>query len=132
MLRIFDANQQQVRTLRTNADSGFNRFWWGMEGKGIRSVGSRRGARRGGADAGSIVDEPGGFPVDPGTYKVVMSLGNNIADSMTVVINDDPNAPKSKAVRDALRAANDRLDKSALKLVDLTDRLNEAEEIIKK
>jgi len=49
-----------------------------------------------------------------------------------VTINDDPNAPTSKKIRDAIRNANTRLDKSSLKLVDLTDRLTEADDIVKK
>jgi hypothetical protein len=103
-----------------------------MEGKGIRASG--QGGRGGGGRgaARNNVDEPGGLPVDPGTYKVVIDLGKNLSDSMMVVVNDDPNAPRSKELRDALRAVNTRLDKSALKLVDLTDRLTEADEIIKK
>jgi hypothetical protein len=118
-----------------HADSGFNRFYWGMEGKGIRSAGQSgrgSGGGRGGAGRGGALNEPGGLPVDPGTYKVVLSLSKELTDSMQVIVNDDPNAPKSKELRDALRAANTRLDKSALKLVDLTDRLTEADDIIKK
>lgn len=136
VVKIFNANNEQVRMLRVNADSGFNRFYWGMEGKGIRAAGQGGrgggGGGRGGAGRGSGANEPGGLPVDPGTYKVVLTLGKDLTDSMQVVVNDDPNAPKSKELRDAIRAANTRLDKSALKLVDLTDRLTEAEDIIKK
>jgi photosystem II stability/assembly factor-like uncharacterized protein len=130
-VKIFNANNEQVRTLRIKADSNFNRFYWGMEGKGIRASG--QGGRGGGRGAArNSLDEPGGLPVDPGTYKVVVDLGKDVSDSMMVVVNDDPNAPRSKELRDALRAANTRLDKSSLKLVDLTDRLTEADEIIKK
>lgn len=130
-IKIFNVNNEQVRTLRIKADSGFNRLYWGMEGKGIKASGQgNRGGGRGAAR--NSVDEPGGLPVDPGTYKVVVDLGKDISDSMMVVVNDDPNAPRSKELRDALRAANTRLDKSALKLVELTDRLTEAEDIIKK
>jgi photosystem II stability/assembly factor-like uncharacterized protein/gas vesicle protein len=130
-IKIFNATNEQVRTLRIKADSGFNRFYWGMEGKGIRASGQgNRGGGRGAAR--NTVDEPGGLPVDPGTYKVVVDLGKDVSDSMMVVVNDDPNAPKSKELRNALRAANTRLDKSALKLVDLSDRLTEADDIIKK
>lgn len=129
-IRIFDAGNVQVRTLRTKADSGFNRFYWGMEGKGVRQAGGGRGGRRGGGGAGEA--EPGGLPVDPGTYKVVFSLGKDHTDSTLVVVNDDPNAPLSKEIRDAIRKANARLDKQTLKLAALNDRLTEADEIIKK
>lgn len=128
-VHIYDANNVQVRTLRTKADSGFNRFYWGMEGKGIRQAGGGRG-RRGGGGAGN--NEPGGLPVDPGTYKVVFSLGRDHADSTLVTVNDDPNAPLSKEIRDAIRKANARLDQQSLKLTSLVDRLTEADEIVKK
>lgn len=132
-VRIFDANNVQVRTLRTKADSGFNRFYWGLEGKGIRQSGGGRrggGGRFGGGERPA--DEPGGLPVDPGTYKLVLSLGKDLSDSTLVTVNDDPKAPTSKEIREAIRKANTRLDKSSLKLVDLTDRLTEADDIVKK
>ena len=133
-VRIFDVNNTQVRSLKAKADSGFNRFYWGMEGKGIRSAGGGGrgggGGRRGGG--GGTENEPGGLPVDPGTYKVVVSLGKDLSDSMMVTVNDDPNAPLQKEVRDGIRKASARLDKSQLKLVDLTDRLTEADDIVKK
>jgi photosystem II stability/assembly factor-like uncharacterized protein len=129
IVKIFNANNEQVRTLRIKADSNFNRFYWGMEGKGIRA--SAQGGRGTRGAARNILDEPSGLAVDPGIYKVVLDLGKELKDSMMVVVNDDPNAPKPKALRDALRATNTRLDKSALKLVDLTDRLTESDEIIK-
>ncbi|MEN9684960.1 MAG: hypothetical protein RLZZ28_746 [Bacteroidota bacterium] len=134
-VRIFDANNVQVRSLKTRADSGFNRFYWGMEGRGIRSVGGGRGGGGGGGGRGGggrNNDEPGGLPVDPGTYKVVLSLGRELTDSMLVTVNDDPNAPISKEIRDAIRKANARLDKAALKIVDLTERITEADELVKK
>ncbi len=136
-IRIFDANNTQVRMLRTLADTGFNRFYWGMEGKGIRqAAGGGRGGGGGGAGrfggGGRGGNEPPGLPVDPGTYKVVLSLGRDMSDSMMVTINDDPNSPVSKAIRDAIRSASARLDKSSLKLVNLTERLTEADDLVKK
>ena len=72
------------------------------------------------------------MPVDPGTYKVVFSLGREFSDSLMVVVNDDPNSPTPKAVRDALRAANTRMEKSINKLTALNDRLTEVEGIMQK
>ncbi|MCK9403505.1 MAG: hypothetical protein M0Q26_08905 [Chitinophagaceae bacterium] len=129
-VKIYDAGDVLVRTLRTKADSGFNRFYWGMEGKGIRQAGGGRRGGRGGNRGGDA--EPGGLPVDPGTYKVVVSIGKDLSDSMLVVVNDDPKAPITKEVRSAIRKANARLDKSSLKLVELIDRLTEADDIVKK
>jgi hypothetical protein len=129
VVKIFNAENKQVRMLKVKADSGFNRFYWGMEGKGIRQVGSRSGGRRGGS---GNTTEPGGLPVDPGTYKVVISLSKENTDSMMVVVNDNPMAPVSKEIRDGKRKFAERLDKTILKLTDLTDRLTESDEIIKK
>ncbi|NCT93095.1 MAG: hypothetical protein GXC72_01620 [Chitinophagaceae bacterium] len=135
MIRIYDASNNLVRTLRTNTDTGFNRYYWGMEGRGIRQAGGGGrggggGGRFGGGGAGA--NEPGGLPVDPGTYKVVLSLGRNMSDSTMVTVNDDPYAPTPKEVRDAIRKASARLDKSVLKLTDLADRMSEADQIITK
>lgn len=132
IVKIYDAGNVQVRTLRTKADSGFNRFYWGLEGKGIRQQTGGDGRRGGRGGKKSEDAEPGGLPVDPGTYKVVLSVGKDLSDSMLVVVNDDPKAPVSKEVRTAIRKANTRLDTSSLKLVELTDRLMEADDIVKK
>jgi len=133
-IAIYDANGVNVRNLRTKADTGFNKYYWGMEGRGIRQAGGGGrgggGGRFGGAGGGSA--EPGGLPVNPGTYKVVMSLGRDLKDSTMVVVNDDPNAPTPLAVRNAIRAANARMEKSIVKLTALNDRLTEVDEIMKK
>ncbi len=134
-VRVLDASGVVVRNLRAKADTGFNRFYWGMEGRGIRQAGGGGrggggGGRFGGGGGGNA--EPGGLPVDPGTYKVVLTLGKDMTDSMMVVVNDDPNAPTSKEVRDAIRKANARMEKSTIKLTALNDRITEAEEIMKK
>ncbi|TAF50843.1 MAG: hypothetical protein EAZ62_07285, partial [Sphingobacteriia bacterium] len=133
-VRIMDAKGVNVRNLRVRVDSGFNRMYWGMEGRGVRTGGGGGrggGGFRGGPGGGGNA-EPGGLPVDPGTYKVVISLGRDLSDSMVVVVNDDPNAPTPLVVRDAMRKANARLDASAVKIGALNDRMAEAEETIKK
>jgi hypothetical protein len=110
-----------------------------MEGKGIRVGGGGAGRPGGGGGGGRFGgrggggnDEPGGLPVDPGTYKVVFSLGRDLTDSMMVVVNDDPNAPTSKEVRDALRKFNSRVEKSTIRLGSLNEKLTEADDVIKK
>jgi photosystem II stability/assembly factor-like uncharacterized protein len=133
-IRIMDAAGNNVRNLRTRADSGFNKFYWGMEGKGIRAAGGGGrgggGGRFGGGGGGAA--EPGGLPVDPGTYKVIISLGRDLSDSMMVVVNDDPKAPTSKELRDAIRKANTRMEQSTMKLTALNDRITEVEDIMRK
>ena len=36
MVRIYNSNNEQIRTLRWAIDSGFNRLYWGMEEKGFQ------------------------------------------------------------------------------------------------
>ena len=81
---------------------------------------------------GGAPQEAPGLPVDPGTYKVVVSIGRNLSDSTMLVVNDDPYAPTSKEVRDAIRKANARLDKTTEKLNTLNERMTEADGIIAK
>jgi photosystem II stability/assembly factor-like uncharacterized protein len=136
-MRIYDANNVLVRTLTAKADTGLNRYYWGMEGRGVRIPGGGGFGGRGGGGGrfgggGGATAEPAGLPVDPGTYKVVMNLGRNISDSTTIVVNDDPYAPTPKAVRDALRKAVDRLNKSSIRLGTLNERFSDAEGIMNK
>ena len=129
VIKIFNSVNEQVRMIRTKVDTGFNRYYWGMEGKGVRQPG---GGRRGGGGGTESRNEPAGLPVDPGTYKAVVSLGATLNDSVMVIVNDDPNSPTPKEIRDAKRRMATRLDSSSVKITDLTDRLTDADEIIKK
>lgn len=128
IIRIYDAANKQLRMLRSKTDSGFNRMYWSLDGAGIRQPGG--GGGRGGSDTSR--NEPGGLPVDPGIYKAVISLGKDLKDSLMITVSDDPNAPTDKRIRDASRKYSERLDKSGQKLLDLFDRLAEAEDVIKK
>jgi NACalpha-BTF3-like transcription factor len=112
-----------IRTLQWNADSGFNRMYWGMEEKGIRFPGSPKPAPG--------APEPGGFQVLAGTYKVVLSYAG-ASDSTMVTVKDDPRLGNRNDVKIAQRKMVDRLQKSAEKLTDLMDRLTEADEVCNK
>jgi uncharacterized protein YdcH (DUF465 family) len=49
-----------------------------------------------------------------------------------IVVNADPNAPDNKEIYDAKMAMLNRLDKSTMRLTEITDRFTEAEETIAK
>lgn len=145
-IRIYNTSNELVRTLRTRVDSGYNKYYWGMEGRGERMPGAGGGAGRGGAGGGGgarpgaggfgggggLNNEPAGLPVYPGTYKVVLTLGQNMSDSTTIVVNDDPYAPTPIEVRDALRKATERMNKIQFRVGSLNERLSEADGIITK
>ncbi|HEY6063450.1 MAG TPA: hypothetical protein VIV35_07560 [Chitinophagaceae bacterium] len=123
MVRIYNANNELIRTLRWNVDSGFNRQYWGMEEKGVRQPGSPKplpGAA-----------EPGGLQVLPGTYKLVITYARAF-DSTFVTVKDDPRLGNRNDIKLAQRKMYDRLRKSADKLTEGMDRLTEADEVCTK
>jgi hypothetical protein len=123
IVKIYDEKNEVIRSLKFKVDTGFNRAYWGFEMKGIRVPNSPKPK----ADA----QEPRGFPVFPGTYKLVMSLGAEM-DSTSIIVNADPNVPADRAMYDAKMTMMNRLNKSTERLTEITDRLTEAEETIAK
>jgi hypothetical protein len=109
--------------MQLKVDTGFNRFYWGFEMKGIRFPGSvkpKTGA-----------PEPGGLAVFPGTYKFVYTM-NKDSDSALMIVKADPKVPASKEMYDARMLFNKRLEKSFDKLTAVTDQLTDADETIMK
>jgi hypothetical protein len=98
-------------------------MYWGMEEKGDRRPGSPKpqpGAQ-----------EPGGFQVLPGTYKLVITY-SRVNDSTYVTVKDDPRFGNRNDIKIAQRKMYDRLRNSADKLTEGMDRLTEAEEVCTK
>ena len=123
MVKIFNSNNELIRTLRWAVDSGFNKMYWGMEEKGFRQPGSAKplpGA-----------PEPGGFAVLPGTYKLVMTYARS-ADSTLITVKDDPKLGNRNEIKLAQRDMYNRLRKSTDKLTTGTDQLTESEEVLTK
>jgi photosystem II stability/assembly factor-like uncharacterized protein len=123
MVRIYNDRNELIRTLRWTVDSGFNRQYWGMEEKGVRQPGSPK------PQPGA--PEPGGLPVLPGTYKVVITYARN-SDSTFVTVKDDPRLGNRNDIKIAQRTLYNRLSRSAEKLTEGMDRLTEAEEVCTK
>jgi hypothetical protein len=123
MVRIYNSGNELIRTLRWNADSGFNRQYWGMEEKGFRQPGSPKPQPGG--------PEPSGFQVFPGTYKVVITYAR-VSDSTNITVKDDPRLGNRDDIKLAQRKMYERLRKSADKLTEGMDRLTEAEEVCNK
>jgi photosystem II stability/assembly factor-like uncharacterized protein len=123
MVRIYNSNNELIRSMRWAVDSGFNRTYWGMEEKGFRQPGSPKpqpGAQ-----------EPGGFQVLPGTYKLVLSYAGG-SDSTFITVNDDPRLGNRNDVKLAQRAMYDRLRKSSDKLNTGMDQLTESDDLLTK
>jgi photosystem II stability/assembly factor-like uncharacterized protein len=123
VVKIFNSNNELIRTLRWAVDSGFNKMYWGMEEKGFRQPGSAKPL------PGS--PEPGGFAVLPGTYKLVMTFAGS-SDSAFITVKDDPRLGNRNDIKLAQREMYSRLRKSADKLTTGTDQLTESEEMLTK
>ena len=123
MVKIYNSNNELIRTLNWAVDSGFNKMYWGMEEKGFRQPGSAKplpGAQ-----------EPGGFTVLPGTYQLVMAYAGS-SDSTFIIVKDDPRLGNRNDIKLAQRNMYDRLRKSTDKLTAGTDQLTESEEVLSK
>ncbi len=141
-VRIYNENNELIRTLRTRADTGFNRAAWQFEMRGIRRIidpnlaggggaGGGGGGRFGRFGGGGRGAEPAGENVFPGTYKMVLTL-NGVSDSTTVVVKGDPNVPVSREMYDARMKLIRRLEKGSTRLLAVIDQLTEAEETVKR
>ena len=124
-IKIYNSSNELARIIKIKVDSGFNRNYWNFEMKGIRQPGSPKPK--------TDFPEPVGFGLGayPGTYKLVVAVGTAM-DSTMLVVNPDPNVPNDKQVYDAKMMLLKRLEKSTVKLTEVTDRLTEADETIAK
>lgn len=123
LVKIYNYKNELTRTLKWKIDSGFNRLYWGLEAKGYRFPGSTKPKPE---DA-----EPGGSPVLPGAYKVLVQYLQD-SDSTVVSVLDDPRLGNRNEIKLAQQRMQDRLRQSSDKLTEGMDRLAEAEEVCKK
>ena len=123
-VRIYDDAGKQLRTLKVKADTGFNRFYWNFDTKGSRFPGAPK-------PRPTANEQGGGWPVFPGTYKMVVSLGK-ASDSTMLLVKDDPRIPTPRAVYDAKKKMSERLQVSSDKLTAAVDKIVDAEETLTK
>lgn len=122
-VNIYNSNNELIRTIKVKADTGLNKNTWGYEMKGIRGPGTPK--PKGNSP------EPGGYPVYPGMYKLTVTLGRE-TDSTMIAVNPDPNVPNNREIYDAKMNMLKRIEKSTIRLTEITDRLSDAEETIAK
>ena len=124
-VKIYNSEGENIRTMKVKVDTGFNRNYWGFEMKGPRQPGTPK------PKANSPESVLRGINVFPGEYKLVVSMGKE-KDSTLVTVKPDPAIPVRKDIYDAKVGALKRLTTSNDKLVEITDRLTEADEVIAK
>ncbi|MEL6253497.1 MAG: hypothetical protein AAFR87_15930 [Bacteroidota bacterium] len=139
LIEITDESGNLVRNFSRKIHKGFNRISWNLQNNGIRFPSAPK------AKAGS--DPPSGRQVVPGTYSVVVSVGDQ-SETINVVVKPDPKLTMSQddftekaelldrhlgniayvtAEVDHLRAAEKSLDQVSTKLKEVD---NDAHEIL--
>ncbi len=123
IVKIYNVQNELIRTLHWPADSGFNKKYWRMDEKGFRYPTSAKPKPN---DA-----EPGGDEVLAGKYKVVITL-NKEMDSSYITIKADPRKVDNSNILKAQKVLTTRVRKAAEKLTQGLDQLTDADEIAKK
>ncbi len=123
VVKVYNIQNELIRTLQWPADSGFNKKYWRMDEKGFRYPTSAKPKPN---DA-----EPSGDDVSPGKYKIVIHF-NNEMDSSFITIKADPRKADNSELLKAQKVLSLRLRKVGDKLTQGLDQLTDAEEIAQK
>jgi hypothetical protein len=111
-----------IRRFNTEVDTGYTKINWWMDTKGTPFPSNRE------PDKDQL--EPGGGPQAlPGTYKVVVKIGDQ-RDSVMATIIDDPRTPEPLADRQARFDAQKAFAKNVAKATAAYKRLKDAEKTI--
>ena len=121
-VRVIDSKGDTLRTFSTKVDTGLVRINWRLEQDGVRFPSRRKPKPED--------DTPGGYPVLPGTYKLVLTYKGK-TDSTMVTVHADPRMSTTLANRQAQRAAYDELGKIVKNATAGFDRLQELKDNIK-
>jgi photosystem II stability/assembly factor-like uncharacterized protein len=123
IVKIYNMQNELIRTLHWPADTGFNKKVWRMNEKGFRRPGS--------AKPKPTDEEPSGDAVLPGKYKIVIHF-NKEADSSFITVKADPRKVDNTDIILAQKKLSAQLIKTADKLTQGMDQLTDAEDITKK
>jgi photosystem II stability/assembly factor-like uncharacterized protein len=119
---IIDMKGDTIRRFKTEVDTGFTSINWYLDTKGAAFPSNRE------PDKDQL--EPGNGPSAlPGTYKVVVKLGENL-DSTQIKVLDDPRMPEPMDVRVARMEALRSFNQTAEKATKAYQRLKDAEKTI--
>ncbi|MEZ4909637.1 MAG: hypothetical protein R2774_02120 [Saprospiraceae bacterium] len=99
-IKIFDKNNDNIRTFKSKVEDGFNRILWNL-----RRDGSSPFDRNKKKDSENL---PSGEKVEPGLYKAIVSFGK-FKDSTEIIVKMDPRTSESNAVKQELAVLNDSI-----------------------
>lgn len=102
-IQVFDEQGKAIRSTSAKVDTGLNRVTWRLDRKGVRFP-SRQTLK-----PELAKQEPGGLPILPGQYKVIVTY-DDYKDSTTVTVYSDP---RQKISATALAAQQKMIDNFA-------------------
>lgn len=122
-LKIYDG-ERLIRTLKQKAPekSGIHKWTWYMDEAGVDSP-SRRIRERN--------REPSGVLVKPGTYKLVMSFGDQTSEEM-IIVKSDPRLNVSKKNINEVYEASKKLEQMQQVTANAVKQLVESKQIAEK
>jgi len=102
---VIDSAGDTIRTFERKLEEGMNRIGWRPDSKGVAFPRREEAKEK---------TEPGGMPIIPGTYKLVMEYGKH-KDSTELSVALDPRVDKSRfnpqAKYDAMKTFNTTVEK---------------------
>lgn len=126
-VEIFNAEGEQIRTLKTKAENGVNKVIWNLDRKSTAESNSGRGRR--GNSRGFY--EPSGGDALPGQYKIVYNYKDEKAET-TINVYGDPRIEANIADLRAKEAFTKKLEALSTKVSASTKKLDEAQTTIDK
>ncbi|SHO59783.1 VPS10 domain-containing protein [Algoriphagus zhangzhouensis] len=124
-VNIYDANGEQIRTLKTVPENGVNRINWRLDRKSTAETsGGNRGRRNG-------FFEAGGNDALPGTYKVEFVYGDEKAETSIKVFSD----PRIETTLADLKARDDfmkQMEAMQTEMSKATEQMSDVEKTIQK
>lgn len=129
-IRIYDG-RELIRTLKYPAEQGLNKVTWRLRKKGVRFPNPWAGRYGRSGRFGDRQQEPSGFIVLPGSYKVVISCGDQ-SDSTTVNVAYDPRMDYDLEGLKACEELYNRLAGKAEALNEAMTRLNDSKTVLSK
>ncbi|MEL7247333.1 MAG: hypothetical protein AAFO03_02905 [Bacteroidota bacterium] len=121
-IQVVNSDGDTIRTYSRKVEPGFNRFTWNLREDGIRFP-SRREVK---PDA----DAPSGASVQPGTYQILMTYGEETAET-SVKVHADPRIRYLNGTWENRAAARAELDKIIEAATEGFNRLQEMRKDIK-
>ncbi|GHB27622.1 hypothetical protein GCM10008106_05460 [Mongoliitalea lutea] len=125
---IFNAEGEQIRTLKTIPQQGVNRLIWNLDRKSAADTPMGRGGQGGGRRG---FFEASGGPAIPGTYKLVMSYGGESSET-SIKVYGDPRIEANLADLRAREAFIKEVEIFGAEVMKATRQLDEAKSTIDK